>query len=160
MRQRIAHVVSQCQRKLWVCGGEFRMSALDVAACLADHLEIADHCSYGTSLCEHSRTELVWQPIGGQHVHGHAQQLSQLHSNRANVEQRRFRCRVDQDIKIASLDVLAAQDRPKNPRIASTMRRNYAPNGRAIQVQGFRWSQDTLRQSNAVNDKRTRRTTL
>ena len=43
VRQSVSHLVSSSQGQLWMGFHKFREVALNVAACLTDHLEIADY---------------------------------------------------------------------------------------------------------------------
>jgi len=95
--------------------------------------------SYWNRLGKNRSPELLRQRFRGHHVHRHAEQLYQLMTNRADVEQRRFGRRVNQNIQVAVLGVIAIHDRAKDAGIASMMGFHHAADILSIDGKGFRW---------------------
>jgi hypothetical protein len=56
-------------------------------------------------------------------------------ANRSNVQQSRLWRRIDQEIKITALDIIAMNDRTKNPRITRAMRLHNAADIYPVYVQ-------------------------
>jgi len=67
--------------------------------------------SYRPRFGQHSGADMVGQRAGREDVHGHAQQLPQFAADRADIEQRRLGGRIDQQIQIALVRVIAMQRR-------------------------------------------------
>ena len=66
--------------------------------------------SYGARLRDHASPEFLWQRIWCQHIDLHAEQRAEFVSDRADVEQRRFRRRINQNVKIAGRFALRATE--------------------------------------------------
>lgn len=69
----------------------------------------------------------------------HAKQLAEFMPDCANVEQRCIRHRVDQDVQVAAIGVLAAQHGTKDPSIPGAVRLDHLPDRGAIRSQCIRW---------------------
>ncbi len=66
-------------------------------------------------------TEAVWQGVRCQNIDFYTQQTFQLSSDRANIKERRFRCRVNQDIEVAVFSVCAVHHRAENTGVEGMM---------------------------------------
>jgi hypothetical protein len=73
------------------------------------------------SLSQNAVAPLLGQGAWRQDVHADTQQLTDLVLDRTEVEQRHVLARLDQQIQIALIAVLAVQHRSKNPCIAGTV---------------------------------------
>lgn len=83
---------------------------------------------------QHRIAELVWQPYWRQHVDPNPKQLGQFVSNGADIEQRRFRRRVYEDVQVTVIRVYATRHRSEDTSIARPMGFNYAANGGSVEL--------------------------
>lgn len=89
------------------------------------------------ALSEYRRPQVLGQRLRREHVHGNPEKPAKLGANRADVEQRGFRRRVDQEIEIAPLGVLPGQDGPEHSRVAGAVGRDDAPDRLAVVLQSL-----------------------
>jgi hypothetical protein len=75
----------------------------------------------------------------GEHIDRHAKHLFQIDLKPAQVKQGSARKRIDQEIEVTSVDVLAIQDRTEYAGVPCPVRCDHTPNGVPMRAQGFRW---------------------
>lgn len=93
--------------------------------------------SYRASLSEHGSAKLVRKGVGRYHIDRHAEQLPQFKPNCTNVEERRLWCRIDDDVKVAAIGVVAMQDGTEHTWVSCPVCLDNAPNTCSVRVQGF-----------------------
>src|SRR5512139_1158859 len=87
----------------------FRISTESSESGVVDWLATSRERSYRQSFAQ-NRVSEFWRKIaGGQHVHMHPQQLFQIDLKRAEIQQCRTRQRIDQQVQITIVRILAVQ---------------------------------------------------
>jgi hypothetical protein len=95
---------------------------------------VAGLCSHRDCLSQYCSTEFFGQRPWRQDVNWDTEQLQQLVPDRADVEQRGFRCGIDQHIEVAAFLVTSLCDRAENTRIARAVSFHDTANGRAVRL--------------------------
>src|SRR5579863_1622333 len=104
------------------------------------HLGRARPKSYRRSFRENAVSEFVRQCVGRKDVHLHAQQFRQFVIDRADIEQTRFPGRIDKNVDVALVGVLAARDRAEDARIRRAVGGDNGADRFTMGVQTFGWS--------------------
>ena len=93
--------------------------------------------SYRPGLRQYRCTGFLRQGLRGQYIDLHPEQLPQLYADRSNIEECCLGRRINQQIKIALLSILAVQHRTEDPSIRGPVGFDYAPDRLAMAAQGL-----------------------
>ena len=67
--------------------------------------------SYRDGVAQHALPHCVWQGVRGRDIHPDAEQLTQFGDDCTHIEQRHLVVRINQQVEIAVVGVLAVRDR-------------------------------------------------
>ena len=85
--------------------------------------------SYRDGVAQHALPHCVWQGVRGRDIHPDAEQLTQFGDDCTHIEQRHLVVRINQQVEIAVVGVLAVRDRTEDSWIFGAMRSHHLTDG-------------------------------
>lgn len=99
---------------------------------------VSDEKSQRRCFGKHLSTKLFWEATRRQHINIDLQQIAKLMPYRTDVHQRRFWRWVDENVEIATLVVVASEDRAEDAGVTCMVRSDDAFDLLTMKTEGFR----------------------